>query len=145
MYFSLCSHEHFFLTNILHIKEKKSSLSFTHENKSQHMFSQQQSPPCHLNISQMHFYSILLFMKNKRQFFCWKKHKSLKRLHRKENILQNFFLLKKMFCSSHSVSHMKRKIPEKVSFCWDDLWRKKMIFRWKKSSGEFFFICGKRF
>lgn len=138
MYFSLCSHEHFFLTNILHIKEKKSSLSFTHENKSQHMFSQQQSPPCHLNISQMHFYSILLFMKNTFETFTQKRKHSPELFFTQENVL--FF--------SFGFTHEKKKSLKKCLFvemtCGEKKWWKK-IFRWKKSSGEFFFICGKRF
>lgn len=106
MYFSLCSHEHFFLTNILHIKEKKSSLSFTHENKSQHMFSQQQSPPCHLNISQMHFYSILLFMKNTFETFKQKRKHSPELFFTQENVL--FF--------SFGFTHEKKKSLKKCLF-----------------------------
>lgn len=134
MYFSLCSHEHFFLTNILHIKEKKSSLSFTHENKSQHIFSQQQSPPCHLNISQMHFYSILLFMKNTFETFKQKRKHSPELFFTQENVL--FF--------SFGFTHEKKN-PWKSVFLLRWLVEKKNDFQVKKKFWRIFFYMWETF
>lgn len=135
MYFSLCSHEHFFLTNILHIKEKKSSLSFTHENKSQHMFSQQQSPPCHLNISQMHFYSILLFMKNTFETFTQKRKHSPELFFTQENVL--FF--------SFGFTHEKKKSLKKCLFVEMTCGEKKWFSGEKKVLENFFLYVGNVF